>query len=79
MIVHDECLRRSLYDGSESCTCTSGPSGYSDHWCHSGDMDDREGCLSGQAEHKIPMTDKENDRPRLPNLSGHFFDLLGGS
>ena len=32
-----------------------------------------------RAQNIIPMTDKENDRPRLPNLSGHFFDLLGGS
>ena len=31
---------------------------------------------TSRAQNIIPMTDKENDRPRLPNLSGHFFDLL---
>ena len=32
----------------EYCFQCTESSGYSDRWCHSGDMDDLTGCLSGQ-------------------------------
>ena len=36
------------------------PSGYSDRWCHSGDLDDLAGCLSGasRAQNIIPKAKK---------------------